>query len=425
MEKLLKIWSYKDLRTKILITLGILLVTRILAHVPLPGVDIIALRSFFEKNQIFGLLNMFSGGSMSNFSIILMGVGPYITSSIIFQLLAMVIPKLEELQKESEAGQQKIIQYTRLLTVPLSVIQAYSMLLILKNQNIIPDWSMIQLATMLIVTTGGTILLMWLGEIITEKGIGNGVSLIISIGILAGLPTQFRNTLSILSLGDTGKILGIIGFGALAIAVVMLIIYMNEGQRNIPVTYARKVRSGNSSLSGVDTVLPLRVNTAGVIPIIFAMSILIFPGVVAKFFQSAKTEWLANGATHVERFFNNQLYYGIIYFVFVFIFTYFYTSVVFHPDRVAENLQKQGGFIPGLRPGNETAKYLQRVISRITFAGALFLAVIAILPFILQSVTNIQTLTIGGTGVLIIVAVILETYRQVISQLSVHTYDHY
>lgn len=410
---------------KIVLTLALLLITRFLAHVPLPGVDLVALQSFFDKNQIFGLLNMFSGGSMSNFSIILMGVGPYITSSIIFQLLAMVIPKLEEMQKEGESGQQKIIQYTRLLTVPLAIIQAYSMLVLLRNQQIIPSWSIYQLATMLIVVTAGTVLLMWIGEIITEKGVGNGLSLIITVGILAGLPTQFRNTLSIISTGSTSGILSLIGIGLLAVAVVAAIIYINEGQRNLRVTYARKARMGQTMMAGVDTNLPIRVNTAGVIPIIFAMSVMIFPGVIAKFLQSAKTDWLANFAVDLERFFNNQLYYGIIYFILVFAFTYFYTSVVFHPDRVAENLQKQGGFISGLRPGTETANYMKRVVSRITFAGASFLALIAILPFILQSVTGIKTLTIGGTGILIVVAVILETYRQILSQLSVHTYDHY
>ncbi len=425
MDKLTKIWSYKDLRNKILLTLGLLLITRIFAHIPLPGVNLEALKSFFDKNQIFGLLNMFSGGSMSNFSIIMMGVGPYITSSIIFQLLGMVIPKLEELQKEGESGQQTITQYTRLLTVPLAFMQGYAMLVLLKNQNIIPAWNVGQLLVTLLVITAGTILLMWIGEIITEKGVGNGLSLIITIGILAGLPTQFRNTLSLLNTGSTTQIIALLGFAALALAVIVAIIYINEGQRNLPVTYARKARMGETMMSGVDTVLPIRVNAAGVIPIIFGMSIMIFPGVIAKFFQSAKSVVIANAATSVERFFNNQLYYGIIYFILIFAFTYFYTSVVFHPDRVAENLQKQGGFIPGLRPGNETANYLQKIISRLTFVGGLFLAVIAILPFILQSSTKVKTISIGGTGILIIISVILETYRQINSQLSVHTYDHY
>jgi len=425
MEKLLKIWNYKDLRIKILVTLVLLFLTRVLAHIPLPGVDTVALKSFFEKNQVFGLLNMFSGGTMENFSIILMGVSPYITSSIIFQLLAMVIPRLEEMQKEGEAGQQRITQYTRLLTVPLAIVQAYAMIVLIRNQGIISEFSVGQMATTLTVVTAGTILLMWLGEIITEKGIGNGVSLIISIGILAGLPTQIRNTLSIISSGDTAGYLKIIGVGLIALLVIAAIIFINEGMRKIPVTYARKIRMGQASLKGVDTFLPIKVNTAGVIPIIFAMSFLIFPGVIAKFLQGAKSQFLVDFAYALERFFNNQLYYGIIYFILVFVFTYFYTSIIFHPDRVAENLQKQGGFIPGLRPGRETAAYLGRTISRVTFAGGLFLALIAVMPFIFQSVTKITTLSIGGTGILIIVAVIIETYRQILSQLSIHTYDHY
>jgi preprotein translocase subunit SecY len=368
---------------------------------------------------------MFSGGTMENFSIILMGVGPYITSSIIFQLLAMVVPKLEEMQKEGESGQQKITQYTRILTIPLSIIQAYAMIILLKNQGIVPAFSAAQMATMLIVVTAGTILLMWLGEIITEKGIGNGVSLIISIGILAGLPSQISNTWSIVVSGDASGYLKIAGFGVLALLVIAAIIFVNEGMRKIPVTYARKIRTGRASLKGVDTHLPLKVNTAGVIPIIFAMSFMILPGVLAKFLQSAKSQSVVDFAFSMERFFNNQLYYGIIYFVLVFAFTYFYTSIIFHPERVAENLQKQGGFIPGLRPGRETSLYLSKTIRLLTFAGGIFLAVIAVLPFILQSATKITTLSIGGTGILIIVAVIIETYRQIMSQLSVHTYDHY
>lgn len=425
MDKLLKIWLYKDLRQKILITASILLIARILAHIPLPGVNVLALQSFFEKNQIFGLLNMFSGGTMENFSIILMGVGPYITSSIIFQLLGMVIPRLEEIQKEGESGQQKIIQYTRILTVPLAIIQAYAMITLLKSQQIIPEWSTGTLIAMLTVVTAGTILLMWLGEIITEKGVGNGVSMIITLGILAGLPTQIRNTLSIVSAGSNVNyfVIGIILI--ILILVVAGIIIMNEGQRNLPVTYARRAANSSINLKSVETSLPIKINTAGVIPIIFAMSILIFPGVIAKFLQSAKSDWLANSALAVERALNNQIFYTAIYFVLVLAFTFFYTTVVFNPEKVAENLQKQSGFISGLRPGTETAQYLRKVSSRITLAGAIFLATIAILPFILQYATNVKTLSIGGTGILIVVSVVIDTYRQILSQLSMHTYDHY
>jgi preprotein translocase subunit SecY len=423
MNKLLKFWEYKDLRNKILVALFLLALTRVLAHIPLPGVNLAKLQTFFDQNQVFGFLNMFSGGTMSNFSIILMGVGPYITSSIVFQLLTMIFPALEEMQKEGEAGKQKLSQYTRLLTVPLALIQGYSMLVLLRNQGIIPGWTLFDLAMMLISITGGTLLLMWIGEIISEKGIGNGTSMIIALGILSGLPKSASNTLLLLQSGDTTKIIGAILFVVAFLIATAAIIFIQEGQRNIPVTYARKARYGQNT--GVASHLPIRVNIAGVIPIIFAMSLLVIPGVVAQYLQSARTEWLANAATATTNFINNQLYYGILYFVLVILFTFFYTNVVFKPDQIAENLQKQSGFIPGIRPGTETRNYLQLVINRITIVGALFLGLIAVLPFVVQSLTNINTLVIGGTGILIIVAVVIETMRQINAQMAMHTYERY
>lgn len=424
MDKLLKIWEYKDLRNKILVAFSLLILTRVLAHIPMPGVDLTRLQTFFSQNQIFGFLNMFSGGTMSNFSIILMGVGPYITSSIIFQLLGMIFPSIEEMQRESEAGKQKIGQYTRIATVPLAMIQAYSMLILLHTQGIVSAWTAPQLISMLITVTAGTMLLMWIGEIISEKGIGNGMSLIISLGILAGFPSQIRNTALLLQSGDTTKIIGTIVFAIVFILITAAIIFIQEGQRNIPVTYARKARYGQSS--GFASHLPIRVNIAGVIPIIFAMSILIIPGVLAKYLENARTEWIAESAKYVANLFtNNQTFYSVSYFILVILFTFFYTSIVFKPSQIAENLQKQSGFIPGIRPGTETKQYLQTVISRITLAGALFLGVIAVMPFIIQSVTNINTLTLGGTGILIIVSVVIETMRQIQSQITMHTYERY
>lgn len=423
MEKILKFWEYKDLRNKIIVAFSLLILTRVLAHIPLPGVDLNQLRMFFEQNQVFGFLNMFSGGTMSNFSIILMGVGPYITSSIIFQLLTMIFPKLEQLQKEGEAGKQKITQYTRIATIPLAIIQAYSMLVLLRNQGIVPGWSYFDLTVMLASVTAGTLLLMWLGEIISEKGIGNGISLIISLGILSGLPSQIQNTYLLLQSGDSAKIIGVIIYSIVFIVVIAAIIFIQEGQRNIPVTYARKARYGQSS--GFASHLPIRVNIAGVIPIIFAMSLLVIPGVLAKFLEGAKTAWLANAAKFTTELVANQVFYGIAYFILVILFTYFYTSVVFKPEQIAENLQKQSGFIPGIRPGNETKDYVGAIISRITLVGALFLGVVAVLPFIVQTLTNINTLVLGGTGILIIVSVVIETMRQVKSQMVMHTYERY
>ena len=423
MDKFLKFWEYKDLRKKIIIVAVLLLLTRVLAHIPLPGVDLARLQTFFSQNQVFGFLNMFSGGTMSNFSIILMGVGPYITATIIFQLLGMIFPKLEEMQKEGEAGRQKLNQYSRLITVPLAVIQAFSMLVLLRNQGIIPSWTIYDLIVMLISVTAGTMLLMWFGEIMSEQGIGNGTSLIIALGIISGFPAQIRNTAVLVQSGDTSKIIGAIAFVLIFIGVIAAIIFIQEGQRNIPVTYARKARTG--AAAGFQSQLPIRVNIAGVIPIIFAMSLLVVPGVLAKYLETAKTAWLASFATQSESFLNNHTYYAIIYFVLVIIFTYFYTGIVFKPEQIAENLQKQSGFIPGIRPGTETKDYLATIIGRVTLVGALFLGLIAVLPFIVQSITNITTLTLGGTGILIIVAVVIETMRQVRAQISMHTYERY
>lgn len=423
MEKLEKIWRYKDLRLKIIITVALLVVTRILAHIPLPGVDIARLQTFFQQNQAFGLLNMFSGGTMSNFSIILMGVGPYITSSIVFQLLGMIFPAIEEMQKEGEAGKQKINQYTRLATVPFALIQAFSMLVLLRNQGIIPNWTPFDLAVMLISVTAGTILLMWLGEIISEKGIGNGVSLIISLGIIAGLPTQVRNTVALVQSGDTGRIFGAILLLVALIVVVAAIVFVQEGQRKIPISYARKVRF--TGYGGANNYLPIRVNIAGVIPIIFALSLLVIPSIAAKYLENAYTPWIAIAAKKTGELFANQTYHGAFYFILVVFFTYFYTSIVFKPEQIAENLQKQGGFIPGIRPGTETREYLGKVITRITLFGAVFLGLVAILPFIVQAITHIDTFVLGGTGILIIVSVVVETMRQIEAQVVMHTYDVY
>lgn len=419
----MKIWQYKDLRNKILVAAGLLLLTRLLAHIPLPGVNFDQLRLFFQQNQAFGLLNMFSGGTMSSFSIILMGVGPYITSSIIFQLLGMIFPAIEEIQKDGEAGKQKINQWTRLGTIPLAIIQAYSMLFLLRNQGIIPAWSPFELAVMLISVCAGTILLMWIGEIITEKGIGNGLSLIIALGILSGFPAQIRNTAALIGSGDSGKIFGVIIFLVMLLFTIAGIVFVQEGQRNVPVSYAKRLRLGGSA--GIVSHLPIRVNIAGVIPIIFAMSIMVVPGVLAKYLENARSEWLAEGAKYVGTLFANSVFYACAYFVLVFLFTYFYTGIVFKPSQIAENLQKQSGFVPGIRPGKETELYFKNIITKITLFGAIFLGLIAVLPYIVQSATHITTIALGGTGILIIVSVIVETMRQLEAQIVTHTYDNY
>lgn len=420
-----QIFIFKDLRKKILYTIALLVFTRILAHIPLPGVDLEGIKKFFDQSQLFGFLNMFTGGTMENFSIILMGVGPYITSSIVFQLLAMIVPSLEALSKEGDWGRQRINHYTRITTVPLALIQSYAMITLLRSQGLIGEWDIMTLITILISVTAGTILLMWLGELISENGIGNGVSLIISLGIISGVPSKVASTLGLIFAGsviDYGKLFWLLIFLVISVLAVALIVWITEGERRIPVTYARR---GQGGYRGVDTHLPLRVNAAGVIPIIFAISMMVFPGTIAKFFEGARSKWLADAALWVSRLFENNVFYSIVYFILVFLFTFFYTSVIFHPNEVAENLQKNGGFVPGLRPGRETAEYLSRTISRITFVSALFLGVIAVLPFIIQSITKLQTLVLGGTSILIMVSVVIETVRQIQAQLVTHRYEEY
>ncbi|OIP23025.1 preprotein translocase subunit SecY [bacterium CG_4_8_14_3_um_filter_33_28] len=421
-----KIWRNKELRKNLLIVLGILIVFRIMSHIPIPGVNLDALKKFFDSNEVFGLINVFSGGAMSQFSIVTLGVAPYINASIIMQLLTVVMPRLEALQKEGERGQFKINQYTRYLTVPLAIVESYGFILLLSRASggepIITSLSPFFLISAVITMTAGTVLLMWLGELISERGVGNGLSLIIFSGIVAQIPQSIQQ---IYVNYNASQLLTIIGFAFLALAIIMGIVVITEGQRKIPVTYAKRVR-GLKMYGGVSTHLPIRVTQAGVIPIIFAMSLMIFPEVIAKFLSNAKTEFIANTAKTVGSLFQTGTwFFSFFYFLLVVAFTYFYTSVIFKPDQVAENIQKQGGFIPGLRPGNQTSDYLRRVVNRITLAGAVFFGVVAVLPFIMQQFTGIKSLVIGGTGLLIVVSVAIEFMKQIEAQLVMKSYENY
>lgn len=419
-DKLIQIWKARDLRNNILFVLLMLVVFRLAAHIPIPGVNAVALKNLFASNQVLGLMNLFSGGGMENFSIVMMGVAPYITSSIIFQLLGMIIPKVEEMQKE-ESGRQKINMWTRWLTVPLGALQAYGMITLLRrgSAGILGDISPFDLGVMILMITAGSIFLMWIGELITEKKVGNGISLLIFAGIVASLPQTLRQ---IMVTFDQTQLFMLIGFIVIAIITVVGVVIINEGQRNVPVQYARQIR-GNRAFGGTSTHLPLRVNMAGVIPIIFAISVVLFPSMIAQFLVHAKTAWIASAATGTLNLFNNQLFYGVIYFLLVFAFTYFYTEVVFHPDQIAENLQKQGGFIPGIRPGKPTSEYLAYTTHKIILAGALFLGLIAVLPLVMRYFTGMQSFSIGGTSLLIVVSVVIETVKQIESQLTMREYD--
>ncbi len=423
LEKITQIFKVRELRNKIFFILALLVVFRVAASIPVPGVNVEQLKLFFENNQLFGLLNIFSGGGLSNISIVLLGVGPYITASIIMQLLTMIVPKLEQLYKEEgEAGRQKFNMWTRWLTVPLAGLQTFAMINLLRSQKVLTQLSAFDLMIIIIVATAGTIFLMWLGELITEKGIGNGVSLIIFAGIVASLPSGFSRLLLTIK-NDPSKFFDYVILAAVAVVVIAGVVIVTEGQRNIPVSYAKRVR-GNRMYGGMSTHLPLRVNQAGVIPIIFAVSIMLFPGMIANFLKGVNNASVANVANLVAGIFQNQIFYDSLYFILVVLFTYFYTAVVFDPEKISENLQKQGGYIPGIRPGQSTTEFLHRIVNRTTLAGSLFLGAIAILPLVIQGfMQGNRLLAIGGTSVLIVVSVVIETIKQIESQLVMRDYE--
>ena len=422
-ERVKQVWAIEELRKSILFVIAMLVLVRFAAHVPIPGINAAALEGFIAQNQIIGLLNTFSGGTLQNFSVIMMGVGPYITASIIFQLLGMIIPSLEELQKDGEQGQQRINQWTRIATVPLALLQSFGMVNLLRQSqaNIFVDLTMFKLITIMVTVTAGTLLLVWVGELITEKNIGNGVSILIFAGIISGLPTAIQRMLLTF---DKSQMIQLVAFAILAVVTIVGVVFITQGQRIIPIQYARQMR-GSRMFGGVSTHLPIKVNMAGVIPIIFAISLVLFPPLIAQFFVHARTAWVAAFAENVIQFFNDRLVYGILYFILVFGFTFFYTSIVFQPEKVAENLQKQGGFVPGIRPGTATAEYLARVTNRVMLAGALFLAVIAVLPLIVQHLMGTGTLLIGGTSLLIVVSVVIETMNKLESQITMREYDKF
>lgn len=418
-QKAALLFADPTLRNRLLFVLGALVVFRVLAAIPIPGIDATQLALFFNNNQFFGLLNLFSGGGLSNLSIVMLGVGPYITASIIMQVLTLMFPSLKAMyQEEGEAGRAKFSQYTRMLTLPIAVIQGISFLLIFERQGIMPNLGAFEFAVNLMVIVAGSMLLTWIGELISEFGLGNGVSVLIFAGIVASLPQAISQTLFSF---DPAQIPLYLAFLAAAAAVIAAVVYITEAERPIPVTYAKRVR-GMKFFGGASTYLPLRLNQAGVIPIIFALSLLLIPQMFASFFATSGNATLASISTSILNAFQNLWIYGILYFILVFFFTYFYTAVTFDPKMIADNLQKNGAFIPGVRPGISTMEYLAKIITRITFVGAFFLGTISVLPIIMQSVTGIQTLVIGGTGLLIVVSVILDLARRIDAQLSIREY---
>ncbi len=419
-EKLTLAFKLSDLRKKILFVLAMLIIFRLVAAIPVPGVDPARLKDFLAGNQFFGLLNIFSGGVLENLSVVMLGVGPYITASIIMQLLTMIFPRLKELyQEEGEAGRQRFNQYARLLTLPLALLQGYGLLIILIRQQILPPLDLFGYVTSLATIAAGTVFLMWLGELISEKGIGNGISLLIFAGIVARLPTDFRQALLTF---EPSQLPSYLLFLVVSLIVVAGVVIISEGQRNVPVSYARRIR-GNRIYGGVSTHLPLRVNQAGVIPIIFAISIILFPGLIGNFLAAVPSEAVQAASRFLIGLLNNQALYGALYFLLVFLFTYFYTAVTFDPQAIATNIQKQGGFILGFRPGRPTSEFLSQILNRITLFGGIFLGLIAILPLLVQSGFGISAFTLGGTSLLIVVSVVLETMKQINAQLVMHEYE--
>ena len=422
LETFSKAWKTPELRRKIIFTAGVFFVFRLFAHVPVPGVDLVALKNLFAQNQFLGLLDIFSGGTLANFSVMALGLNPYINATIILQLLQMVFPSLEAMSKEGEAGRMKINQYARMITVPLAALQAVGTYAILKNQGVVGALDPLTISALVLTLAAGTVFLMWLGELITEYGIGNGISMLIFGGIVGRFPVIIGQTFSVVG---QDQYLNILVFTVVAILVITGIVMVNEATRQIPIVYAKRV-SGNRMYGGQSTFLPLRVNQAGVIPIIFAVSLVLIPSLIGQYLSAAPNAFVARAATSLSNAFDpNGVVYNIVYFVLVIGFTYFYTAVIFNPVKISVEIQKYGGFIPGIRPGTPTSNYLNYVLTRITMAGAIFLGAVAVLPYLAQGVSNVATITIGGTGVLIVVSVVLETHRQFETMLVTRSYDKY
>ena len=423
-NKIKLIWTDRTLRKRVIFVLVSLIIFRLLANIPIPGVDSLQLSQFLSNNQFFGILNIFSGGGLSNLSIIMLGVGPYITASIIMQLLTIMVPALKKMySEEGEAGRKRFTQYSRLLTVPLAAIQGFSLLAILENQNILVNLTGFDRMVNLFIVIAGSILIMWIGEMMSEFGIGNGVSLIIFAGIVSSLPSAVGTFIFtyIYPSFDSSILPLLIGFVVVTLLVIAGVVLVTEAERPIPVTYAKRVR-GTKMYGGGSTYLPLRVNQAGVIPIIFALSILLFPQMIGTFLARFSQPIIAKISHVLVSFTQTSVLYAVLYFILVFLFTYFYTAVTFDPHSLSTNLQKNGAFIPGIRPGASTAEYISKVLTRITLLGAIFLGFIAVLPLIMQHMTGITSLAIGGTSILIVVSVVLDLIKKIDAQVSMREY---
>lgn len=419
LHKLKVIVTDESIRNRVLFVLGALVIFRILAAIPIPGVDQAALQQFFGNSEFLGLLNIFSGGGLANLSIVMLGVGPFITASIIMQLMTVMSPALKSLYtEEGEAGRAKFTQYSRLLTLPLAVLQSFGFLTLLQSQGVIGGLSVFDFATNVVLVTAGSMLLMWLGELVTEYGVGNGVSIIIFAGIVATLPQTLSQLVFTF---DPSQLPLYVGFVVIALAAIYAVVVMTEAERPVPITYAKQSHGGTTT-GGSSSYLPLRLNQAGVIPIIFALSILLFPQMVLNILSAFELPWVPAATEIVNQFLSNQIWYGLAYFVLVFLFTFFYTAVTFDPDAISKNLQRNGAFVPGIRPGGQTSEYLGNLITRLTLVGASFLGLVAVLPVGMQVVTGVSALAIGGTALLIVVTVVLDLIRRLDAQVALREY---
>ncbi len=420
MSKIIQLFKIKDLRIRILIVSMWLVVFRVLAAIPIPDVDISRLKNFFENNQLFGFLNVFSGGGLSNLSVVMLAVGPYITATIIMQLLTMIFPRLKEIYYEEGAvGRAKFNRISKYITVPLAFLQGYGFLNLLASQGVIGQLSGIQLIQESLIITAGSMVLTWIGDLITEQNLGNGISLLIFAGIVSRLPTTIQQAVATF---DVSVLTSYLMFAILAVVVIGGVVFVSEGERKVSITYAKRVR-GNKMYGGATSYLPLRVNQAGVIPIIFAISLLLFPQFFAQASAIFSKSFSLTATNFVNTVFNNQYIYAAIYFVLVVLFTYFYTAVTFDPKEISKNLQRSGGFILGIRPGESTSTFLSKIITRITLWGAIFLGIIAIMPNITRIVTGLTIFSLGGTALLIVVSVAIEVLRHVNSQLVMREYE--
>jgi len=420
LKKFLQIFKIKDLRRKILIVAFLLIVFRILAVIPVPNIDISRLKQFLGGNQLFGFLNIFTGGALEKLSLAMLGLGPYITATIILQLLTLISPRLKAMYyEEGAAGQAKFNRWSRYLTVPLAGLQAYGFLNLLISQGVVSHLSLLELLKTVILVVAGSMILMWLGELITEQKIGNGISILIFAGIVARVPSGLREAFLTY---EPSRLLTYILFVVVSLLVIAGVVFINEGDRRIPINYAKRVR-GMRMYGGVSSYLPIRVNQAGVIPIIFAISVLLFPQFLSQAVAIFSKDFSVKLTTIINQIFNNQIIYMIIYFILVVVFTYFYTAITFDPQEISRNLQRAGGFISGIRPGDNTSEFLSKIVNRVTFTGALFLGIIAILPHLTQLVTGVRFLSIGGTALLIVVSVALEIKDQINAQLIMREYE--